>query len=91
MLKRAKSLLLNMDKREFLRSMEMIKNMIFLIELFAYLYCLAKLFGRKLQISIHIVILIILDLFLLTGIGEYGITIVYGIIYIWFIILWRKY
>ena len=46
-----------------------IKN---LIELFAYLYCLAKLFGKKFRLSIHAVIFLILILFLLTAINEYG-------------------
>ena len=46
-----------------------IKN---LLELFAYLYCLAELFGKKLKISIHLVVYIILDMFLVTGISRYG-------------------
>lgn len=43
-----------------------------IVELFTYLYCLAGLFGQKFRMSIHAVVLIILDLFLLTGIGRYG-------------------
>lgn len=50
----------------------MIRNIKFLVEIFAYLFCLSGLFGKKFKLSIHAVILIILDLFLLTGIGHYG-------------------
>lgn len=50
----------------------MIGNLKILVELFAYLYCLAELFGKKLKISIHAVVFIILDIFLLTGIDQYG-------------------
>lgn len=47
-------------------------NLLNIIELFTYLYCLAKFFGRKFKISIHAVVLILLSLFLLTGINNYG-------------------
>lgn len=50
----------------------MIRNIKNLLELFAYLYCLAELFGKKLKISIHLVIFIILALFLEVGINDYG-------------------
>ena len=46
-----------------------IKN---LLELFAYLYCLAELFGKRLKISIHLIVYVILGMFLMTGIGRYG-------------------
>ena len=50
----------------------MVENIAILIELLTYIYCLAELFGKKLKISIHLVIYIILDMFLLTGINQYG-------------------
>ncbi len=50
----------------------MIGNARDLLELLTYLYCLAELFGKKLKISIHLVIYIILDMFLLVGINQYG-------------------
>lgn len=46
-----------------------IKN---LIELFAYLFCLAGMFNKKFKLNIYAVIFIILDLFLLKGINEYN-------------------
>lgn len=50
----------------------MISSIKIIVELFAYLYCLAGLFGKKFRLSIHAMILLALDLFLLTGINEYG-------------------
>lgn len=50
----------------------MIRNIKNLVEVFAYLYCLAALFGKRLKISIHAVVLIILILFLTKGINDYG-------------------
>lgn len=50
-----------------------LKNLINLIELFAYLYCLAKLFGKKFEISIHAIVFILLDSFLITGMNSYGV------------------
>lgn len=50
----------------------MISSIKIVIELFAYLFCLAGLFGKKFKFSIHAMILIVLDLFVLTGINEYG-------------------
>lgn len=49
----------------------MIRNLKNLIEVFAYLYCLAELFGKKLKISIHAVILVILIMFLMVGLDNY--------------------
>lgn len=49
----------------------MIRNLKSLIELFAYLYCLAELFGKKFKVSIHAVVFIILDMFLVIGIDQY--------------------
>lgn len=48
----------------------MISSIKIVIELFAYLFCLAGLFGKKFKFSIHAMILIVLDLFVLTGIYE---------------------
>lgn len=50
-----------------------LNNLINLIEMFAYLYCLAKLFGKKFEISIHAVVFILLDSFLITGMYSYGV------------------
>lgn len=50
----------------------MIGNLRNLLELLTYLYCLAELFGKKLRLSIYLVVYIILDMFLLTGIDQYG-------------------
>ena len=49
-----------------------IRNLINLLELFAYLYCLAKLFGKRFKLSIHAVVFLILDIFLMTAINNYG-------------------
>lgn len=49
-----------------------LNNLRNLIEMFAYLYCLAKLFGKKFELSIHAVVLILLDSLLITGIYSYG-------------------
>lgn len=50
----------------------MIRNLKNLIELFAYLYCLAELFGKKFKISIHAVVLVILAMLLIVGVDSYG-------------------
>lgn len=50
----------------------MIRNLKNLIELFAYLYCLAGLFGKKFKVSIHVVVFIIFEMFLVTGVDQYG-------------------
>ncbi len=50
----------------------MVNNLKIIVELFGILYCLAELFGERLKISIHVVILIIVDLFIITGISDYG-------------------
>lgn len=49
-----------------------VKNLKNLIELFAYLYCLAGLFGKKFKVSIHAVVLAILVMFMMTGLDNYG-------------------
>lgn len=43
-----------------------------IIELFTIIYCLAELFGKKLKISIHVVVMIIVNLFIMTGINDFG-------------------
>ncbi len=50
----------------------MIRNLKNLIELFAYLYCLAELFGKKFTVSIYVVVYIMLDMLLMIGINQYG-------------------
>lgn len=50
----------------------LINNLKMLAELFAYIFCLAELFGKKLKIGIHAVVFIIVDLFLMEGINNFG-------------------
>ena len=50
----------------------MVRNVKLLVELFAYLYCLTKFFGKHFKISIQLIIFIILEMFLLIGINDYG-------------------
>ncbi|MDE7341104.1 MAG: GHKL domain-containing protein [Lachnospiraceae bacterium] len=47
-------------------------NLKVVVELFTYIYCLAELFGKKLRISIHAVAFIIVDLFFVMGINDFG-------------------
>lgn len=62
----------------------MISSIKIVIELFAYLFCLAGLFGKKFKFSIHAMILIVLDLFVLTGINEYGYSAYFRLlVYLW--------
>lgn len=49
-----------------------VKNLKNLMELFAYLYCLSELYGKKFKISIHAVVLVILAMFVIAGIDNYG-------------------
>jgi len=51
---------------------ELISNLKVVVELFTFLYCLAELFGKKLKISIHVVVLSIVDLFIMAGINGFG-------------------
>lgn len=50
----------------------LVSNLKNLIELFTFLYCLAELYGRKLKIGIHEVVLIIINLFIVEGINNFG-------------------
>ena len=50
----------------------LVNNLKVLAELFAYIYCLAELFGQKLKFRIHAAIFIIVDLFLMEGINNFG-------------------
>ena len=50
----------------------MISNIKLLVELFAYLYCMSELFGKKLRINIYVVVLSIIDMFLISLIDNYG-------------------
>lgn len=60
-----------------------IGNIVNLIEIFTLLYCIAKFYGRKFRISIHAVVLILLDAFLLTGINDFGVpTYLRSLIYV---------
>lgn len=50
----------------------MISNLKVVVELFLYIYCLAELFGEKLKIGIHVVVLSMVDLFIMAGINDFG-------------------
>lgn len=50
----------------------MISSLKVMVELFAYLYCLAELFGKKFKLSIYAVVFTIFDLFLFSGLNDYG-------------------
>lgn len=50
----------------------LVSNLKVIAELFLYIYCLAELFGQKLKIGIHAVVFIIIDLFLMAGINDFG-------------------
>ena len=50
----------------------MIRNLIYIIELLAYLYCMSELFGKKLKINIYVVVLSIIDMFVLSLINNYN-------------------
>ncbi len=50
----------------------LVSNLKVVAELFLYVYCLAELFDRKLKIGIHAVVFIIIDLFLMAGINDFG-------------------
>lgn len=52
-------------------SSRLISDLKIIVELFTFLYCLAELFGKKLKISIHAVVLIIVNLFIITGINDF--------------------
>ena len=50
----------------------LISNLKVVVELFTYVYCLAELFGEKLKIGIHVVVLSIVNLFVVAGITNFG-------------------
>lgn len=50
----------------------MLRNMIYIVELFALLYCMSELFGKKLKINIYVVVLSIIAMFLLSLINFYN-------------------
>lgn len=50
----------------------MIRNIAHIVELFAYLYCMSELFGKKLKLNIYVVVLSIIDMFLLYIINNYN-------------------
>lgn len=50
----------------------LVSNLKIVLELFLYIYCLAELFGEKLKIGIHAAVFIIIDLFLMAGINDFG-------------------
>lgn len=49
----------------------MIENIADIVELFALLYCMSELFGKKLKINIYVVVLSIIAMFLLSLINDY--------------------
>lgn len=50
----------------------MLRNISVLLEVTAFLYCLAKCFGHKLRFNIYVVILEMIAMFLATAISDYG-------------------
>lgn len=50
----------------------LISNLKVVVELFTYVYCLAELFGEKLKIGIHVVVLSIVNLFIMAGINDFN-------------------
>lgn len=50
----------------------MARNIKQLMEILAILYCIAAVYGERMKFGIHATVLIIAELFLLTGINEYG-------------------
>lgn len=50
----------------------LINNLKVIVELFGFLYCLAELFGKKLKIGIHAIVLILVNLFIIAGITNYS-------------------
>lgn len=47
-------------------------NIKVIVELFLYMYCLAEFFGKKLKIGIYATVLIIINLFVMKGIIDFG-------------------
>lgn len=73
----------------------MIENVKLLIELFVSLYCMAELFGKKLQLNIYVVVLAIMDMFLVSVIDDYGfpkyfISILYVCIFLYALSYYRE-
>lgn len=50
----------------------MISDLKSVIEVFTFLYCLAELFGKRLKVDIFATVLIIANLFVVTGISDFG-------------------
>lgn len=72
----------------------MIRNIVILIELCAILYCMAALYGKKLQLNIYLVALYIVDMFITVaiaynGYSGYSYTLVYICIFIYALLCYR--
>lgn len=50
----------------------MIRNLIPLLEILTYVYCLAALYGQRVKYNIYTVIFIVLEMILMLGINDYG-------------------
>lgn len=55
-----------------MESSGLVSNLKIVLELFLYIFCLAELFGEKLKIGIHATVFVIIDLFLMAGINDFG-------------------
>lgn len=50
----------------------MVRNVLQLFETLAYLYCFAATYGKKMKYNIHVVIFVVAQLVLMTGMNDYG-------------------
>lgn len=50
----------------------MVRNLLPLFEILAYVYCLAAIYGKKVKYNIYTVILIVAEMILMLGINDYG-------------------
>lgn len=50
----------------------MVRNILELFETLAYLYCFAATYGKKMKYNIYVVIFVVAQLFLMTGMNDYG-------------------
>lgn len=73
----------------------MIGNVKVLVELFAFVYCLAELFGKKLRLNVYVVVLSIVDMFLMAAIDYYRFpmyltSILYVCIFLYALLYYRE-
>ncbi len=54
----------------------MVRNLLPLFEILAYVYCLAAIYGNKVKYNIYTVILIVTEMILMLGINEYELRLI---------------